>query len=193
MRHFLSLVFFCSSLSLYAEQIYWLKRVSEIENPMGFWAIPQGSLDNWSRTSITISGQKSRAKFYLTYEYLPSDAPPPFTAAEYEGSIVQKEIELLRGDVSIYIEDSTKERNIAGHLRMTGCGVYQKKGAQLLAYCAPYETGIGFHLISTKDEGLGKFYSENGHWKVNITKAGPKNYNKTAILMLATLRMWRPN
>lgn len=191
MQYLIPLLLCWGSLSLSAEQSYWLKRVSNIEDPMGFWALPQGSLDNWSKIKLVIARGSSQAKLYMTYDFSPSDAPPPYSAAEYQANISLREIMLVKGDLSLYIEDSTKERQIDNQKRITGCAVSTAKGALPFAYCTTNDGGISFNMISGTDALLARFYSEAGKWKVNIYRDGQKNINKTAALLLAALRLWR--
>jgi len=189
---FLSLLLFCLlSFNLSAKTTFFLRPHSAISNPLGIWAIPAGSKNNWSNTTLTIYQKESNLTVYLTYEFSPSDAPPPFTYAEYVAPVKNQYIEVKhKNKIIAQIENSTKKRKAAdGQELMSGCGVYKPNG-ELLAYCVN-NSNIAFDLRSINRTLLVSFFRESGNWK--ITSYDPEKIFDTVALILAGRRMWGKN
>lgn len=178
----------CHSLTA---ETYWLKPHSQIENPLGLWAIPSGSQDNWANTSLTIFEKNSQVNIYLTYEFSPSDVVPPFTDSEFKAHVLQQKYELKkRNDVVAIVENSNKKRMVNGTEKMTGCGIYRPQSQELWAFCS-ISSGITFDLFDVKEARLASFFRHDGKWKITIHKIGLDSINKTVSLMLAGLRIFK--
>jgi len=171
---------------------FWLKPHSSISNPLGIFAIPEGSSDYYAKTSLVIY-ENTSLNIYLTYDFSVSDIVPPFTDSEYKASVIDKKyINIAKSNnIIAYVEDSTKERVIQGDKKITTCGFYERKDAKIIGYCLANNTRIGFDLYDVNHKILASFFRAANTWKIEVYVNKSNNINKSVALMLAGLRIWR--